>query len=64
MIICVCHNINESQIKSAIKSGTSREDFQDSTGCTQNCGSCRAKVETIYKETLANDYSRSTTKNR
>ena len=51
MYICICHGVNETTIRNAVKQGsrTLRElSFQ--TGCGTQCGSCVTQVQTLLRE--------------
>ena len=48
MVICVCNNISDSEIKKAIDDKIDKEDFQNDTGCSLNCGSCQFKLDRLY----------------
>ncbi len=54
MYVCLCHGINESTLREAVKNGsrTLRElSFQ--TGCGTQCGSCVPQVRELLTESLS-----------
>ena len=55
MIICVCHEWSEAQIRQAIaiyELGTF-QDLQDLTNISSTCGKCHEMVQCILKEEIA-----------
>lgn len=62
MYICLCHGVNESTIREAVRNGahTIRElGFQ--TGCGTQCGSCVSQVQALLGETLRTEHAVSNT---
>jgi len=50
MVVCICNNISDTEVKKAIESGITQEDFKNDTECSLLCGSCLNKLEELYKE--------------
>jgi bacterioferritin-associated ferredoxin len=50
MIICICRNISESEIKQAILAKESHKDYTKRTGCSRQCGTCSKDVKQLFKE--------------
>lgn len=56
MIVCVCHNISESEIKAAIKSGLDDMHLlRDNLGIGTCCGKCKSCTKKILRENGAED---------
>ena len=62
MYICLCHGVNETTLREAVKDGarTYRElSFQ--TGCGTQCGSCQSQVQALLVETLRSEHRKNDT---
>jgi len=54
MIVCVCNNISDREIRQAVELGlTSMEELRRDLGVSTCCGQCFACAEEILKEHLA-----------
>jgi bacterioferritin-associated ferredoxin len=53
MYICICHAVNDSAIREAVKEGVSSfRDLSASTGCGTQCGSCIKLAREILDRAL------------
>lgn len=53
--ICYCLNVNEDEIKQAIKDGAnSVDDIKEATGAGTACGACIKRIEKILVESKEN----------
>lgn len=50
MIICICRNISDSEIKQATLVKESYKDYTKKTGCSKQCGICSKDVKQLFKE--------------
>ncbi len=51
MIVCVCNNINEADVRRAVRAGApDAEGVYAVHGCTMNCGCCLATIEDMLTE--------------
>lgn len=51
MIVCVCRNINDREVKSAVDRGAKRpRDVQAFHGCEFDCGTCKPAIKAIIAE--------------
>ena len=56
MIVCVCHNVSESEIKSAIKSGMNdMHSLRENLGIGTCCGKCKSCTKKILRECSSDD---------
>jgi bacterioferritin-associated ferredoxin len=58
MYICICHGVNETTIRNAVKQGsrTLRElSFQ--TGCGTQCGNCVPQVQSLLRDCIRAEQS-------
>lgn len=54
MIVCICKNINSSQVAQAIEQGaTTLESLERETGLGSCCGKCRFKANGILRDSIA-----------
>lgn len=54
MIVCVCNNISESDLRHAVEDGAhSLRKLSKQTGLGTNCGSCLQTAKAIMKDHLA-----------
>lgn len=60
MIICVCHNISESELKAAIKNGSDDMHLlRENLGIGTCCGKCKSCAKKILRECDGADKSQS-----
>lgn len=53
MIICICKNVSEKEIRNAICNGCSRfEDLQIELGVCVQCEKCETAIKDLVKNTL------------
>ncbi len=51
MIVCICHNISENQVKSAIRNGMdSMHLLRDNLAIGTDCGKCKSCTKKILRE--------------
>lgn len=51
--VCICRNVSEQQIRSAVSGGAdSFEQVQSITRCSTGCGTCEARVRAIIADEL------------
>jgi len=50
MIVCVCHSVSDSSIRTAAAMGASHEDIVRSTGAGSSCGCCADSVASIVEK--------------
>jgi bacterioferritin-associated ferredoxin len=51
MIICICHNISESQVKSAIQAGmNSLQSLRKNLAIGTCCGKCKPHTQAVLRE--------------
>jgi|KBSSwiStaDraftv2_1062776.scaffolds.fasta_scaffold6554167_2 bacterioferritin-associated ferredoxin len=56
MIVCVCHNISESEIKAAIKSGLDDMHLlRENLGIGSCCGKCKSCTKKILRECVPHE---------
>jgi|GEM_PF-156548 len=56
MIVCVCHNISESEIKAAVKGGLDDMHLlRENLGIGTCCGKCKSCTKKILRECGAED---------
>ena len=56
MIVCICKNVNTSQIVQSVQGGArSIDDIRSETGATSCCGKCQFKVNRVLHEQLAEE---------
>lgn len=56
MIICVCHNISESELKSAIQNGIDTMHLlRENLSLGSGCGKCKSCTKKILRECLPKD---------
>lgn len=61
MIVCVCHNISENDIKSAIKNGSdSMHLLRENLGIGTDCGKCKSCTKKILRECGSEDRKQKT----
>lgn len=54
MIVCVCHNISESAVRSAIRAGNdSMHLLQQELSIGSCCGKCKSCTKKILRETVS-----------
>lgn len=50
MIVCVCHNVSENEIKAAIKSGSNNMHLlRENLGIGTDCGKCKSCTKKILR---------------
>ena len=55
MYICICHAVNDSAIRKAVKEGVSSfRDLSTRTGCGTQCGSCVKVAREVMDQALIN----------
>ena len=53
MYVCVCHAVNDSAIRKAVKAGVSSfRDLSTRTGCGTQCGSCVKLAREVMDQAL------------
>ena len=52
MIICLCYNISEKDVKKLIEEGKNLEEIKSTLGVGSSCGSCIRGVEELIDEAL------------
>lgn len=56
MIICICHNISEAEIKSAIQAGSDdMHSLRENLGIGSDCGKCKSCAKKILRECAADE---------
>lgn len=50
MYVCVCNKLPENLIKALIEQGWDIHEISETTGCSQNCGSCRKTLEELVEQ--------------
>lgn len=54
MYICICHAVNDSAIRKAVRDGVSSfRDLSARTGCGTQCGSCVQPVRDVMDQALS-----------
>jgi bacterioferritin-associated ferredoxin len=50
MIVCLCNNLNDKRVRSAIASGAqTADDVYARCGVERNCGRCQETIETMLE---------------
>ncbi len=53
MVVCLCHGVSESSIRSAVDDGArTYSQLSFMTGCGTQCGSCTAHTKSLLKDHL------------
>ena len=61
MIICICHNVSESELKSAVLAGSNdMERLRENLGVGSCCGKCKSCTKKILRQCLLEQESRHT----
>ena len=50
MIICICCNVTEEDIRDFKEGGYSFDEISDATGCSQSCGTCHQAAKNIFEK--------------
>lgn len=62
MIVCICHNINERTISSAIQAGANNiPALQAHTGAGTCCGTCQSRLESLIEQHAAESHAPAST---
>ena len=61
MIVCVCHNISENEIQSAIEKGLDDMDsLRENLGIGTSCGKCKSCTKKILRDYVSENKKRRT----
>lgn len=56
MIVCVCHNVSENEIKTAIKAGSNNMHLlRENLGIGSDCGKCKSCTKKILRECIPSE---------